>query len=122
MTIRTKSHFAERLREAREKARPHVKARAEQLSGIAKELHRNAPRSGTNLNRFGEPRSAPGEAPAMETGELFAKIDQGVTLDGTTAQVVVNYSVLEHGTVRMKPRPLGRQASDELRKRVKDEP
>lgn len=122
MTIRTKSYFAERLREAREKAAPHVKARANELSSIAKDLHRNAPRGGVNINRFGETRSKPGDPPAMETGELFAKLDQGVTVDGTTAEVVVNYSVLEFGTVRMKPRPLGRKSSAELQKRVKAEP
>lgn len=118
MTIRSKSHFAERLREAKAAAAPHVKARAQELSGIAKDLHRNAPRGGVNRNRFGETRSKPGDPPAMETGELFAKLDQGVTLNGTTAEVVVNYTVLEFGTIRMKPRPLGRKASAELQKRA----
>ena len=122
MTIRTKSHFAERKREALQATRPHLKARAEQLSGIAKDKHHNAPRGGDNLNMFGEPRSAAGEVPAMETGALFAAIDQGVTLDGNRAEVVVNHTLLEEGTVRMGPRPLGREASAEFRKQVKDEP
>lgn len=121
MTIRTKSHFTERLAEIRRDATKHRDNRAKQLSGIAKDLHRNAPRKGLNKNRWGEQRSAPGDPPAMEMGELFAKLDQGVTLTPEAAEVVVNHTVLEMGTVRMKPRPLGRKASAELQKRVKDE-
>lgn len=120
MTIRSKSFFAERMAEIRRDATKHRDARAKELSGIAKELHRNAPRGGPNKNRFGEFRSAPGEAPAMETGELFANIDQGVILAPDAAEVTINYTVLEFGTVRMKPRPLGRKASAELQKRAKE--
>lgn len=122
MTIRAKSHFAERLREARQKAQPHLKSRAHQLSGVAKNLHRNAKRGGDNINRFGEHRSAAGEDPAMETGELFAKIDQGVTVEDGRAEVTINYTLLEDGTRRMGPRPLGRHASSEFQRKVKDEP
>lgn len=120
MTIRSRSFFAERMAEIRPDAIKHRDARAKELSGIAKDLHRNAPRRGTNKNRFGEFRSAPGDPPAMETGELFAKLDQGVTLTPAAAEVVVNYTVLEMGTLRVKPRPLGRKSSAELQKRAKE--
>ena len=122
MTIRSKSFFAERLREARQKASPHVNDRAHQLSNIAKRLHRDSPRSGPNRNKYGELRSGPGEAPAMEDGVLYALIDQGVHEGFTRAEVIVNYGVLEDGTLTMAPRPLGRQAADELIQTVKDEP
>ncbi len=97
----------------------HVKGRAELLSGIAKDLHRTSPRGGKNVNQFGEKRSAPGQAPAMETGALFATIDQGITQVGMEAQVVVADKFLEFGTRRMKPRPLGAIASAALKARVK---
>ena len=102
----------------------HVKKRAEELSDIAKRLHRAAPRGGKAENAFGERRSAPGEPPAMEFGGLFASIDQGVTLDRMSAKVVVNFGFgpgkgsMEKGTRRMKPRPLGALAVAELKKRV----
>ena len=113
----------------------HVKKRAEELSDIAKNLHRSAPRGGKAKNRYGERRSAPGEAPAMETGRLFANIDQGVEHTGKTATVIVNRKILEYGYAIgsrsrlsdrkslaggvLKPRPLGRKASAALKARVK---
>lgn len=103
----------------------HLKQRAELLSSIAKDLHRRAPRGGDATNAFGEHRSAPGEAPAMEHGGLFAMIDQGVEVDRMEARVVVNFGFgpgkgsMEEGTRRMKPRPLGRKSVAELKKRVK---
>ena len=86
-----------------------VRRRAKQLSGIAKDLHRDAPRGGENRNKWGEKRSAPDEPPAMEDGVLFAKIDQGVTeVAPAEATTIVNYSVLEYGyTLLMQPKPGG---------------
>lgn len=98
----------------------HVRARANELRDIAKDEHRTAPRGGPGINRFGELRSpeAGGTAPAMETGRLFALIDQGVTVESAFARVqatvVVNFGFgpgkgsMEDGTRRMAPRPLGR--------------
>lgn len=113
----------------------HVKKRANELSDIAKNLHRSAPRGGTAKNKFGERRSAPGEPPAMESGGLFAEIDQGVEVTGMQATVIVNRKVLEFGYQVgarsrlsdrkglaggvLKPRPLGRKASAELKAHVK---
>lgn len=104
----------------------HVRDRANELSAVAKALHRQAPRGGTNTNAFGERRSAGGEPPAMEFGGLFAMIDQGVTVTGTEAQVVVNFGFgagkgsMEEGTRRMpQGRPLGRLAVAEFVQKVK---
>lgn len=104
-------------RAIRDAATRHLRKRARELSGIAKDLHRTAPRGGRNLNIFGEPRSAPGEVPAMETGALFANIDQGVEVNGLEATVIVNYRDLEFGRHRTEPRPLGEIASAEFKQR-----
>ena len=115
----------QRLREGNAAPTRHVRARANELSEIAKDLHRTAPRGGENLNRFGERRSAPREVPAMETGGLFAMIDQGVKVEPMTATVTVSFGFgpnrgsLEAGTRRMAPRPLGRRALTELKQRIK---
>lgn len=71
--------------------------RARDAQAIAKAQHRDAPRGGSNRNRFGEARSAPGEPPAMETGRLFARLDQGYEETPEGARVPVNYRVLEFG-------------------------
>ena len=105
----------------------HVRDRANQLSSIAKDKHRTAPRDGPGINRFGERRSpsAGGSAPAMETGGLFARIDQGVILDRLKAEVYVNFGFgpgkgsMEEGTRRMRPRPLGKLALAEFEARVR---
>lgn len=91
--------------------------RAEKWANLAKqvafETHRQAPRAGVNLNRFGERRSAPGDPPAMETGRLFAILNQQQPqreADGYS--VLVNYTLLEDGYSKngriLEPRPLGR--------------
>lgn len=110
-----------RLREGTAAPTRHVRKRANELSGIAKHLHRNAPRGGRNLNMFGERRSAPGEVPAMETGSLYAEIDQGVEVKPMEATVIVNRTELEFGSDKrnIKPRPLGAIAAAEFRQRTK---
>ena len=99
----------------------HVRKRAREYAEVVKEEHRTAPRGGAGINMFGEPRSAPGEPPAMETGALFAQIDQGVDVDMAKreARVVANYAVLENGTRRMEPRPLARIALAKYRGQVR---
>jgi len=99
----------------------HVRKRAREYAEVVKEEHRTAPRGGAGINMFGEPRSAPGEPPAMETGALFAQIDQGVDVDMAKreARVIANYAVLENGTRRMEPRPLARIALAKYRGRVR---
>ena len=133
--VRSQSNLRRALEVIDNSATRHVRKRANELSGIAKDLHRTAPRGGKNVNRFGERRSAPGEVPAMETGALFAAIDQGVNVTKKQATVVVNWKVLEFGysvglrsrlTDRrtlgaraMLPRPLGDIALARFKARVK---
>ena len=117
--VRSESNLRQALEAIEASATRHVRKRAKELSGLAKDLHRDAPRGGENTNRFGERRSAPGEVPAMETGGLFAEIDQGVDVTPKQATVVVARTVLEFGTRTMGPRPLGRRAVAELKERIK---
>lgn len=103
-----------------------TKRRAKQLQGIAKDKHRNAARDGPGINMFGEHRSAPGGPPAMETGALFAIIDQGLEQDGATFRVAVNYAALEFGAALrnrgvIDPRPLGQQSIAELKRQMEAE-
>lgn len=121
------SHFDEAKRRTREKAYHHIRARARAFQKLVKEKHRDAKRRGENLNMFGERRSAPGDPPAMETGGLFAAMDQEFELNGNpqqranhqTAKVVVNLTVLEHGTRTMAARPLAREAIAEYKQQVR---
>lgn len=91
---------------------------AGRLRDKAASLHRNAPRGGLNMNRHGQQRSAPGEAPAVEDGELLAAIEGQTESSMRVApgvyEVVVNRADLEFGTRRVAPRPLGRMALSEL--------
>ena len=111
----------QRLRDGNAAPTRHLKARAELLSGITKDTHKNAPRGGDAINAFGERRSAAGEPPAMEYGALFANIDQGVEIQPMHATVIVNYRVLEFGSTKrnMGKRPLGSFASATFKQRVK---
>ena len=117
--VRSQSNLRRALEVIDNSATRHVRARANLLSGITKDLHRTAPRGGENVNQFGEPRSAPGEVPAMETGGLFAEIDQGVEIRPKEATVIVNRTVLEFGTPYIRPRPLGRRASATFKERAR---
>lgn len=108
--VKTAGLLPQAIKRLQQRQAEHIRKRAREFADVVKAEHRNAPRGGENLNRFGEKRSAPGEPPAMETGGLFAEIDQGVDVDMAKreARVVANYAVLENGTRRMEPRPLGR--------------
>ena len=108
--VKTAGLLPQAIKRLQQRQAEHIRRRAREFSDVVKATHRNAPRGGENLNRFGEQRSAPGEPPAMETGALFAQIDQGVDVDMAKreARVVANYAVLENGTRKMEPRPLGR--------------
>ena len=119
--VRSQSNLRRALEVIDNSATRQVRKRANLASSIAKDLHRNAPRGGENLNRFGEPRSAAREVPAMETGRLFAAIDQGVNVTNKQATVVVNWKVLEFGTRdgTLLPRILGEETVAELKARVK---
>lgn len=110
------------LARIRSKLADRVQQRATRGRDIALDLHLNAPRGGTNLNVWGEPRSAPNEAAAIEYGDLYAAILGGLTVDkaNLTAAFVTNYVLLEYGTRRMGPRPMGRMTSTYLKQEVQD--
>lgn len=108
------------LERIRGKLADRVEQRAARGQQIALELHDNAPRSGTNKNVWGEPRSAENEAPAIEYGDLYAAILGGLTVDKANlrAAFVTNYVLLEYGTRRMGPRPMGRMTATYLKQEV----
>src|SRR5690606_41381907 len=78
------------------------------------------PRGGTNLNFFGQPRSAPGEPPAIEFGELITAMHLELNVDraAATASFVVNRVGLEFGERNVAPRPMGRMTSARLKQEV----
>lgn len=95
-----------------------VHARAVQGSEIAVQLHVNAPRGGSNVNRYGQPRSAPGEQPAVEDGQLLQALqDPPQPVDGGYA-FTVNRAQLEPGTRYMASRPLGAMTIEQLKRNV----
>lgn len=102
-------------------AHAHVALRAYELQEIILTRHDNAPRGGDWLNAFGEPRSAPGEDPAIEFGDLRDAIERGVTETGRLQfDVVANRVGLEFGEPEnnVKPRPMGRHALEEHKARL----
>lgn len=103
-----------------EKLAARVEARARQGQRIAIDLHENAPRGGSNLNFFGQPRSAPGEPPAIEFGELITAMHLELNVDraAATASFVVNRVGLEWGNRNVAPRPMGRMTSALLKQEV----
>src|SRR5690625_5238572 len=93
-----------------------VHARAVQGSEIAVQLHMNAPRGGSNVNRYGQPRSAAGEQPAVEDGALLAALqDPPQPIPGGYA-FTVNRVQLESRTRYMAPRPLGAMTIAQLKR------
>lgn len=116
----------------------HAQKRAMQARDIAATEHRNAPRGGINKNRYGQFRSAPGEPPATEEGDLLRYIQGqqplGMRLRPGHYRVGVNLVVLEFGFsvglrsrisdrktisgATLEPRPLGRITVDKLKRRA----
>jgi hypothetical protein len=103
------------LNNLRQRYLEHTRGRGAELRDIADELHNNAPRGGTNLNSFGQNRSAAGEVPAVEFGNLLADIQNGLTETPTGVTVLVNRKFLEYGTWKMGAHPLGRLAIEALK-------
>ena len=96
----------------------HVHKRAVQGSEIAVQLHTNAPRGGSNVNRYGQPRSAPGEQPAVEDGRLLQALqDPPQPIQGGYA-FTVNRAQLEGGTRYIRPRPMGAMTIEQLKRDV----
>lgn len=121
------------MRLVRTRVGRRVESRALRGQDIAIQLHETAPRGGANVNRYGEPRSAPGEPPAIETGDLLESMRDGYQYDASTltASFIANYVVQEYGydvgdrsrisdkqslaAGRMDPRPMGRLTIEQLK-------
>lgn len=83
----------------------------------AKLAIQQAPRGGKALNRMKEHRSAPGEPPATETGNLVNSIQQENIQDGIRVFVGARYGAdLEYGTKKMAARPFWRPAVEKGKK------
>ena len=106
------------LKRARARLAGRVEQRTFQGADIALDLHVNAPRGGVNHNAFGQQRSAPGEQPAVEHGDLREAILNGTTVNESTltGTFVANTLLLEVGTRTILPRPLGRMTIDRLKR------
>lgn len=100
-----------------------VNQHVEVMANIGRELvidiHLSAPRGGEYENQFGQMRSAEGEQPAQETGELLSRLQQPVTVRGYSAFFNVNYDVLETGGLTefgsVAARPMGQMTVNQLR-------
>lgn len=108
------------LKRIRGKLGDRVEERGMRGHDIAVELHETSPRGGINLNAYGQNRSAPGEPPAVEHGDLREALLNGYSFDesGLTAKFVANTVFLEYGTVHMSPRPMGRLTVEQLKQEV----
>lgn len=94
-------------------------ATAERGREITTEKHRTAPRGGSYLNRYGQPRSAPGEPAAPEEGILLDLLQTPpAPAPSGGYEIISNYAVLEFGTIHMGARPLGRLSNAELKQEV----
>lgn len=100
------------------KLEARVEKRAKRGQQIALDIHKTAPRGGDNLNVWGEPRSAPNEPPAIEYGDLYDAMYDGLEVNGVEARFVVNWQLLEYGTRFIAPRPMGRITSTQLKQEV----
>ena len=97
------------IRKAIERA---VEASVKDVETEAKKMIQRGTKTGDvvqlrNPNRVHQ-RSAPGEAPATDTGKLVSSIDHDIDADRRGGSVIARaaYAIhLEFGTVNMKPRP-----------------
>lgn len=112
------------LRQVAGRVEDHTRARADRLGEITAEKHRTAPRGGTNRNRYGQARSAPGEAPATEEGTLLSLLQVPPKRVGDAHyRVMANNAALEDGAKKdgriILPRPLGRLSLEQLKEEVR---
>lgn len=93
---------------------------AELGTEIAVQIHMSAPRGGTYRNAFGQNRSAEGEQPATEHGNLLQLLETPPvpTPDGNGYSFIVNYATLERGNATRGPRPQGQMVADRLKQEV----
>lgn len=93
-----------------------------EAKGQAQEMHSSSPRGGRVYSRGKKSHkaSAPGEAPAVDTGELmqsiYAKAPTGNTAEYGAAASYAGY--LEEGTRKMAPRPMLNKAAEKALDKV----
>ena len=107
-------------RRARQAAFRGVVKSAETLREEALRLILNTPKSGRIYRRGNvlHQASAPGEAPASDTGSLVSRLEVVPNEDEVSAKLVANTqyaAFLEYGTEKMEPRPFMRPALAHMR-------
>ena len=95
---------------------------ANRIAGTARKLIQGSPKTGQKYG--GHQASAPGEAPATNTGNLVRNIVVDVTAGSQTEVYVLSkapYSeFLEEGTLNMDPRPFFQPAIDLNKKKFRE--
>ena len=106
-----------------QKARDHVRQRAEQLVGNWIELHEEGTRgaSGGTLNMFGKPRSAKGDPLAMETGRYRSAMAVQVFEDGSAGVGFDDAEVAAYGVKHELDPEVGRPTLRPAVERLKNE-
>jgi HK97 gp10 family phage protein len=121
--------IAAQMRQMSRESRIHIKQEitrgALTVEASAKRLVQRGPATGAVVTKYSPRRvhqaSAPGEAPATDTGTLASSIHAKVDSDGFGAEVeaAAEYAAaLEFGTSTMAPRPFLLRALNENRKQI----
>lgn len=127
MALKSKMFGGDKLRERLKRLPKEVKApiRLALVAGViditteAKKMIQRGTKTGKLYGRHRA--SAPGQAPATETGFLVANLHHKVDPDGLGASAIsgADYSeFLEFGTVNISARPFFQPALDKVRKRI----
>ena len=96
----------------KQKAQDKALEKAEELQSIALDLHR------TTARDLFTGRSFAGNAPAIDTGNLYSEMSKPLIFNADDSiDVTVNYVVLEFGFApnNLQPRPMGRLSLAELK-------
>lgn len=112
------------LPKIRRQVEPRAKAVIKKLIGELRtviEVSMEGSKSGRSYG--GHQASAPGDAPAIDTGELFTNMAESTEDGGLTGVLEINteYAIhLEFGTSKMEPRPFARPAVAKMEPRVRE--
>ena len=125
--------LGEKLRERYKKAENQVeKALLKGATDIERDakISMRGPKSGKFYKTYNKKKkhraSAPGEAPAVDTGRLRSSIKYSLVASGKLAEVIIGSDVeyakyLEMGTSKMEPRPFLQPALEKNREQIKKE-
>jgi len=125
MQIEGGDQLAAALRAYGAKAEKHVgdavNATGLELRGDIVKAYQRGPASGVTYEKYSPRRthtaSAPGEAPATDTGRLASSVDfkRDGPMSATVGSTVVYAAMLEFGTSRIAPRPAWVPATEAMR-------